>query len=119
TPGMRSLDDWGIARDELLARRPATSTVLITGFGATGPYADYAWSDLVVQAFAGPLVNDMQGGLKLPMSLGETAIGQTAALAGLAAILRARATGIGAVLDCSAVQALPSVPMRPTPHLRS
>jgi crotonobetainyl-CoA:carnitine CoA-transferase CaiB-like acyl-CoA transferase len=117
TPGMRSLDDWAIARDDLVARMPTTSTALITGFGATGPYAEYAWSDLVVQAFAGPFVNDMQGALKLPMSLGETAIGQTAALAGLASILRARATGVGAVLDCSAVEALASVPMRATRYL--
>ena len=51
---------------------PRDSVVAITGFGATGPYADYAWSDLVAQAFSGALVMDRRGPLKLPMSLGES-----------------------------------------------
>ena len=40
------------------------------------------------------------------MSLGETAVGHTAALGALAAVLRARATGVGAFVDCAAVEAL-------------
>ena len=38
------------------------------------------------------------------MSLGETAVGHTAALGALAAVLRARATGVGALVDCAAVE---------------
>ena len=38
-PGLRSLADWGIDRDELLAEQPALTVVAITGFGLTGPYA--------------------------------------------------------------------------------
>ena len=41
--------------------QPATSVLAITGFGATGPYADYAWSDLVAQAFSGVAVLDRRG----------------------------------------------------------
>ena len=109
-PGFRSLADWGIDRDDLLADRRALTVVAITGFGATGPYAGYAWSDLVAQAFSGAVVLDRRGPLKLPMSLGETAVGHTAALGALAAVLRARATGVGALVDCSAVEALASAP---------
>ena len=89
----------------------------ITGFGLTGPYAGYAWSDLAAQAFSGAIVMDRRGPLKLPMSLGETAVGHTAALGALAAVLRARATGEGCVVDCSAVEALASAPGRVSRHL--
>ncbi len=58
TPGIRSLADWGLDTSDVLARTPTTTVLAITGFGATGPYADYAWSDLVAQAFSGALVGD-------------------------------------------------------------
>ena len=64
----------------------------------------------MAQAFSGAVVMDQRGPLKLPMSLGETAVGHTAALGALAAVLRARATGVGALVDCSAVEALASAP---------
>ena len=51
------------------------------------------------------------------MSLGETAVGHTAALGALAAVLRARATGVGALVDCSAVEALASAPFRTSRYL--
>jgi crotonobetainyl-CoA:carnitine CoA-transferase CaiB-like acyl-CoA transferase len=117
TPGLRSLRDWSIDRDEVLARQPATSVVAITGFGTTGPYAEYAWSDLVAQVFSGAVVMDRRGPVRLPMSLGETAVGHTAALAGLAAVLRARATGTGASVDVAAYEALASAPMRLSRYL--
>jgi crotonobetainyl-CoA:carnitine CoA-transferase CaiB-like acyl-CoA transferase len=47
SPGFRSLADWGIDRDELIASRRTLTVLTITGFGTTGPYAEYAWSDLV------------------------------------------------------------------------
>ena len=117
TPGIRSLADWGLDTSDVLARTPTTTVLAITGFGATGPYADYAWSDLVAQAFSGALVGDARGPLKLPMSVGETAVGHTAALGALAAILRARATGVGAFLDCSAAEVLGSSPIRLSRYL--
>jgi crotonobetainyl-CoA:carnitine CoA-transferase CaiB-like acyl-CoA transferase len=116
TPGMRCLRDWAITPEEVLAR-PPTSVLAITGFGATGPYSAYAWSDVVAQAFAGTLVMDRRGPVKLPMSLAETAIGHTAALASLASVLRARATGVGAFVDCAAYEVLASSPMRLSRYL--
>ena len=58
-----------------------------------------------------------RGPVRLPMSLGETAVGHTAALAGLAAVLRAGATGVGAFVDCSAAEALASAPFRVSRYL--
>ncbi len=117
TPGIRSLADWAIDRDALLGQRPAPSVVAITGFGTTGPYADYAWSDLVAQAFASTLVMDQRGPVKLPMWLGETAVGHAAALGGLAAVLRARASGAPALVDCAAYEVLGATPFRSTRYL--
>jgi crotonobetainyl-CoA:carnitine CoA-transferase CaiB-like acyl-CoA transferase len=116
-PGRGALADWCIARHELLARQPATSVVAITGFGATGPYADYAWSEFVAQAFAGVLLDDSRGPVRLPMSLADCALGHTAAEGALAAVLRARATGIGAFVDCAATEALAANPTRISLHL--
>jgi crotonobetainyl-CoA:carnitine CoA-transferase CaiB-like acyl-CoA transferase len=117
TPGLRSLADWGIDRDEFIASTRGLTVVAITGFGATGPYAGYGWSDLIAQAFSGTIVMDQRGPVKLPMSLGEAAVGHTAALGALAAVLRARATGVGAFLDCSAVEALAASPARISRYL--
>lgn len=116
-PGIRALSDWAIDRDGLLAERPAPSVLAITGFGSTGPYADYAWSDLVAQAFSSTLVMDQRGPVKLPMWLGETAVGHAAALGGLAAVLRARSTGVPGFVDCAAYEVLGATPFRSTRYL--
>lgn len=112
-PGLGALADWGIDREELRARRGSISVVAITGFGLTGPYAGYAWSDIAVQAFSGALLNDAdRGPVKLPMYIEESAVGHTAAAGALAAVMRSRSTGVGAVVDCSAAEALASPPSR-------
>jgi crotonobetainyl-CoA:carnitine CoA-transferase CaiB-like acyl-CoA transferase len=115
--GDGALTDWGLDRDGLFAARPGLSVVAITGFGATGPYAGYLWSDLVAQAFAGSLLLDPRRPVRLPMSVGECVVGHTAAMGGLAAVLRARATGSGAFVDCAATEALASNPTRMSRHL--
>ena len=117
TPGLAALADWGVEREEVMARQPATAVVAITGFGSSGPYAGYAWSDLVVQAFAGTFTMDRAGPVQLPMGVQQYTVGHTAALAGLAAVLRARATGEGAFVDVAAVEALAASPTRMSHHL--
>jgi|HubBroStandDraft_1064217.scaffolds.fasta_scaffold11246_2 crotonobetainyl-CoA:carnitine CoA-transferase CaiB-like acyl-CoA transferase len=117
TPGTAELRHWDITREDVFERHPAMCIVAITGFGATGPYAGYAWSDLVTQAFAGTLVRDRRGPVRLPMSIGECTVGHTAAEGALAAILRARATGVGALVDCAAAEALAANPTRIALHL--
>src|SRR5579863_7304384 len=61
SPGFRSLANWEVDRDELMASRPALTVLAISGFGTTGPYAEYTWSDLVAQAFSGAIVMDRRG----------------------------------------------------------
>jgi crotonobetainyl-CoA:carnitine CoA-transferase CaiB-like acyl-CoA transferase len=117
TPGTAELRHWDIDREEVFNRHKPTCVVSITGFGATGPYANYAWSDLVAQAFAGVLLRDRYGPVRLPMSIGECTVGHTAAEGALAAILRARATGVGAFVDCAATEALAANPSRISLHL--
>lgn len=117
SPGLGALVDFGVDRQQLLARQPATSVVVISGFGLSGPYAGYAWSGLVVQAFVGSLLLVQAGPVRLPMTLEECAIGHTAAEGGLAAVLRARATGAGAVVDLAATEALAANPTRVGLHL--
>ncbi|WP_029429820.1 CoA transferase [Blastococcus sp. URHD0036] len=112
TPGSGALADWGVDRAELMDRRPGLSVVALTGFGATGPYAGHAWSDLVAQAFAGTLLLDRRGPVRLPMSVTQCAFGHTAAAGALAAVLRARASGVGAFVDCAASEALAANPTR-------
>jgi crotonobetainyl-CoA:carnitine CoA-transferase CaiB-like acyl-CoA transferase len=51
------------------------------------------------------------------MSIGECTLGHTAAEGALAAILRARATGVGAFVDCAAVEALAANPSKIALHL--
>ena len=49
--------------------------------------------------------------------IAECAVGHTAAEGGLAAVLRARATGAGAVVDCAASEVLAATPNRIAQHL--
>jgi crotonobetainyl-CoA:carnitine CoA-transferase CaiB-like acyl-CoA transferase len=112
-----SLSGWGLERAAVMADRPQLCVVAITGFGLDGPYAGYRTTDLVAQAFAGSLVADQRGHVKFPMRVAECAVGHTAAVGALAAVLRARATGRGALIDCAAVEAVASNPMRMTRHL--
>ncbi len=116
-PGQGALLDWGIERDELFARQHATSLVAISGWGIDGPYATYAWSDLVAQAYARTLLLSPHGPVRLPMSVEECAVGHTAAAGALAAVLRARSSGVGALVDCAAVEVLAANPNRIALHL--
>jgi crotonobetainyl-CoA:carnitine CoA-transferase CaiB-like acyl-CoA transferase len=104
----------------LHGRRPALSVVRISGFGSTGPYAGYAWDDIVVQAVAGTLLlqgRTDQDPLRLPGVLGMCFVGSMAALAGLSALVLTGATGVGSNVDCAAVEALASLPARQGPLL--
>ena len=55
--------------------------------------------------------------MKLPTVVGECAVGHTAAMGALAAVLRARATGAGAFVDCAATEALATNPTKMSLHL--
>ncbi len=114
--GPAALTAWGTSWDELHGRHPAVSAVHISGFGATGPYADYKWEDLVVQALSGSLLlqNSDQDPLKFPGRAGLYFVANMAAIGGLAAVLHTRGGGTGCFVDCSAVESLATMPARST-----
>jgi len=130
--GRGRLRTWGFDWESVHEAMPAVSVVSISGFGATGPYAEYKWDDLVVQAVSDALlrVRSDDGPVRLPAHLGLHFVGNMAALGGLAAVLVAESTGSGSFVDCSAVEALATLPARsstllahqyrggaPAPHL--
>jgi crotonobetainyl-CoA:carnitine CoA-transferase CaiB-like acyl-CoA transferase len=53
SPDQGDLEALGTRRDDLRKRRPGAVVVSITGFGTSGPYAGYKWSDLVAHTVAG------------------------------------------------------------------
>ena len=115
SPQCGGLREEGFEYDGLREDCPGLVVVSISGFGVRGPYASYRWSDLVAQTVA--LATLPHGGddtmpVKLPGMVGLCAVGHTAAVGALAALLRARHTGTGAHIDCAAYEALASVPHR-------
>jgi crotonobetainyl-CoA:carnitine CoA-transferase CaiB-like acyl-CoA transferase len=118
--GRASLAPWGLTWDALHDRAPGVSVVKISGFGATGPYADYAWDDIVVQAMSGSLLlqgHPEQDPLRLPGHLALYFVGHMAALGALSALMLAAEVCHGSFVDCSAMEALATLPARQAPFL--
>lgn len=115
TAGGGELSAFGTTAAETRARRPGLVVATISGFGVHGPYAGYRWSDLVAQTAAWatlPQGRSEEIPVKLPALVGLCTVGQTAAMGALAGVLRARASGAGAHVDCAAYEALGAVPSR-------
>ncbi len=113
--GRGSLADWGMDWDGLHARNPAPSVLHISGFGATGPYSDYRWEDIVVQAMGGCLLGQTspdQVPVRLPAHVVLYFIGHGAAVGALAALLAAGSGQTGSFVDCSALELLATMPSR-------
>ena len=106
---------FGLSRDEVREQFPSLVVATISGFGTTGPYADYTWSDLVAQTAAWvtfPQGRSVDIPVRSPRVAALCSVGHTAALGALSGVLRARASGTGAHVDCSAFEALGSIPAR-------
>ena len=113
--GDGDLEGFGISRDELRTQFPALVVTTISGFGTTGPYRSYRWSDLVAQVGSWttfPQGRSLDVPVRSPRIVALCSIGHTAALGALAGVLRARASGAGAHVDCAAYEALGSIPAR-------
>src|SRR3954468_19727788 len=101
----------GLGPDELRADNPSLVFASISGYGATGPYKDYPSHGIAYDTWAGvvsPAV-DEDGFTYIPehVSIGIYAAPLYGALAILAAVIRARETGLGSDLelaqsDCAA-----------------
>ncbi|HVW79753.1 MAG TPA: CoA transferase [Mycobacteriales bacterium] len=106
-----ALERLGIGPTDLRGRDPKLVFASISGYGATGPYKDYPSHGIAYDTWAGivtPAVDD-EGFTYIPehVSIGIFAAPLYGALAILAAVVRARATGEGAELelaqsDCAA-----------------
>ncbi len=106
--GRGLLGTWGMTWSGLHELWPALSVVRISGFGATGPYAAYAWDDLIVQTMSDALVRPRSddGPVRLPGHLALHLVGNMAALGALAAVVSAESTGVGSFVDCAALEVL-------------
>ncbi|MHB8669669.1 MAG: CaiB/BaiF CoA transferase family protein [Acidimicrobiales bacterium] len=100
----------GVGFEDLRAMNPSIVFCSLSGFGQTGPYRDLATHGVAYDAYAAgaPPETIGDGFTSIPagyQDIGTQAGGLYAALAILAAVLRARATGEGEVLDVAQADA--------------
>ena len=103
------LEDLGIGTDELSQINPGLIQVSITGFGATGPKAEYASTDLTVAAASGHayLCGTAQGPpLRISADQAQGHASTDAAVGVLIALADRERTGLGQQLDVSAQQSM-------------
>jgi crotonobetainyl-CoA:carnitine CoA-transferase CaiB-like acyl-CoA transferase len=113
------LEAWGLGLDALHAANPALVLARISAFGQSGPYADYAASDLTLSAIAGFawLAGDedrapvrMTAPQCFPHASAEAALHTAVALH------HAARTGVGQQLDVSAQTAMVRTLMNAVAH---
>lgn len=105
------LDSWGLGVDQLLAWQPKLVVTSVTNFGQTGPYAQYAASDLTLQALSGIMQISGQVDrepLKHGLSQSFYCAGLTAAYASIMAYTAAQADQFGEHVDVSIHECLAS-----------
>ena len=102
------LAERSIGYDDLAAANPGLILVTVTGFGSTGPCADWKWSHLTACATGG--FSHLCGRaerepLQLGGSVPETLAGAYAAVAALIAVRAQQQTGRGDHIDVSVLEA--------------
>jgi crotonobetainyl-CoA:carnitine CoA-transferase CaiB-like acyl-CoA transferase len=105
-PGV--MERWGLTEEHVRALRPDVIYARMSGFGHSGPYADYRSYGPVVQAACGlSHISGLPGrepsGWGLSYMDNQAAYYNSAAL--MMAILHRNATGVGTDIDVSAVEA--------------
>ncbi|NGY04275.1 CaiB/BaiF CoA transferase family protein [Solimonas terrae] len=102
-PGV--MDRLGCGYETLRALNPRLVYAALTGYGQTGPYRDRAGHDMNYLGYAGVL--DQTGAAGGPPTISNVQIadlaggGLTCALAVLAAVIGARSSGEGTLVDCA------------------
>lgn len=105
------LQEWGLGVDQLLEWKPSLVVTSITNYGQTGPYAQYAASDLTLQAMSGIMQISGQvdrAPLKHGLSQSFYCAGLTAAYASIMAYTAAQADQFGEHVDVSIHECLAS-----------
>ncbi|MDN4018144.1 CaiB/BaiF CoA transferase family protein [Zwartia panacis] len=105
------LESWGLGVDQLLDWQPKLVVTSVTNFGQTGPYAQYAASDLTLQALSGIMQISGQVDrepLKHGLSQSFYCAGLTAAYASIMAYTAAQADQFGEHVDVSIHECLAS-----------
>ena len=113
-----ALERMGFPYAELRRINPRIVAVSMSGFGETGPERDRMAYGSIIDAMSGvATINGPVGGgpTDFPMSLPDPCAGIHAAIATVAAVLRARATGEGERVECSMLEA--SIAALPWPVL--
>jgi len=106
-PRQSSRRKTGVDAETLMAVNPRLVYVSITGYGATGPYAERPGYDLIAQGESGllSLTGEPDGEpMRYPVPLADMTTGVYAALGVLGALLARQRTGRGQVLDLSLLE---------------
>jgi len=101
-PGV--MERLGLGPDQAMARNPALVYCSISAFGQSGPRATQGGFDVTIQAVSGIMsVTGEPGGepVKAGVPMSDMASGLYATTACLAALMKARASGVGSVVDIS------------------
>ena len=107
SPG--KMEAFGLGYDRLKKENPSLVMTSITNFGETGPYRDYLATDIVANALGGMMsVTGRYDREPLKHGLHQSAFraGQAAAVATLAGLFTAQATGQGLHIDVSLMECL-------------
>ncbi|MEO5898643.1 MAG: CoA transferase [Ilumatobacteraceae bacterium] len=103
-----ALARMGLPMEELRKLNPKIVAVAMSGFGESGPERDRMAYGSIIDALSGVAAsNGMPGGgpTDFPMSLPDPAAGIHAAIASVAALYRARRTGIGDRVEVAMLEA--------------
>jgi crotonobetainyl-CoA:carnitine CoA-transferase CaiB-like acyl-CoA transferase len=104
-----TMERLGIGYESLRQANPGLIYCQLTGFGATGPYADRAGFDLIAQGMSGIMSLTGEGPGRPPVKVGVPLTDMTAGVLGVVAILAAYAhrlkTGQGQKVETSLLEA--------------
>jgi crotonobetainyl-CoA:carnitine CoA-transferase CaiB-like acyl-CoA transferase len=104
-----TMERLGFGYESLRAANPGLIYCQLTGFGATGPYADRAGFDLIAQGMSGIMSLTGEGPGRPPVKVGVPLTDMTAGVLGAVAILAAYAhrlkTGQGQKVETSLLEA--------------
>lgn len=109
--GAGVLEEWGIGWDRIHEVNPKAVLTRISAFGQTGPYRNYAATNLVMQAMGGPMTSSGmpdQPPLRKPGQTSSYSIGTMAAEATMAGLLAAESDEVGREVDVAGVAVLMS-----------